>query len=76
MPRRRYSRYSRDRLGRFTTTGSSSRRRISKRRAAATGATFALGALYALDGKGPYRVAGATLAGAAGLYGAVQTRRR
>lgn len=69
-------RYARDSDGRFARTGSSARRRVSKRRAAATGAALALGTLYAVNGKGPYRIAGAALVSAAGLYGASQTRRR
>lgn len=73
MPRRRYKR---DRRGRFASTGNSRSGRISKSRTAATGVALALGALYALDGKGPYRIAGSALVTAADLYGASQARRR
>lgn len=69
-------RYRRDSRGRFARTTSGSRtRRNSTTGNVAVSAAVALGTLYAVNGKGPYRVAGAALVSAAGLYSASRARR-
>lgn len=71
--------FTRDARGRFAPTSGGKRRSgrtVSRRRVAAIGAGVALGALYVIDGKGTYRLAGAALAAGSGAYGAVQLRRR
>lgn len=72
MARRSKRTFHRDSKGRFAAASSGSRRG----RTAAAGAGLALGVLYAANGKGAFRLAGAALGAGSAAYGVVKVRRQ